>query len=110
MTNNQENIPPPPPLARQQTGFLEMPIVEPVNNPTIVRFEEDPLLQVHGQFDFSPMPNGLNGYTEEDYENIMRNNGWWVDLEADQEEFEQEEFPDSDSDSDDDEESPANPQ
>lgn len=98
--NNQENIPPPPPLVRQETGMLQMPIVEPANNPTIVQFENDPLLLVHGQFNFSPMPNGLNGYTEEDYENLMRNNGWWVDLEEDNE-FEQEEFPDSDSDSDD---------
>ena len=106
MVNNQENLPPPPALVRQ----TNMPVVEPVNEPTIVQFENDPLLQVHGQFDFSPMPNGLNGYTEEDYENILYNNGWFVDLEADQEEFEQEEFPDSDSDSDDEELVRNNPQ
>lgn len=102
--NNQENIPPPPALVRQMTGDVAplppaLPRVNPENNPLIVPMEDenDPLLQVHGQFDFRPVPNGLSGYTLDDYENIARNNGWFVP-EGD---YEIEEMSDSDSDSDD---------
>lgn len=75
-SENEQVAPLPPALPRQGNG----PYVAPQNNPLIIPMEDenDPLLQPHGQFDFSPMPNGLNGYTLDDYENIARNNGWFI--------------------------------
>lgn len=92
----------PPTVVRQVAG--PHPQVPPELNPTIIPGpgeENDPLLQTHGQFDFSPMPNGLNGYTEDDYDNILRNNGWWIPEGP----YEEEDFPDdTDEDSDEEEE------
>lgn len=85
---NNENLSPPP-LERQQTQLVipNTPPVPPEYEPMIVQEqdENDPLLQIHGQFDFRPIPNGLDGYSLEDYENVARNNGWYVPPEWDEE-------------------------
>lgn len=95
--NNQENLPPPSPIVRQQTGFLTPPRVEPEYNPFLVE-DGDPLLQIHGQFPFRIMPNGLTGYTERDYRIIVQNEGWYDS--GSESPFEEEDFPDSGSDED----------
>lgn len=95
--NNQENLPPPSPIVRQQTGFLTPPRVEPEFNPFLVE-DGDPLLQIHGQFPFRIMPNGLSGYTERDYRIIVQNDGWYDS--GSESPFEEEDFPDSGSEAD----------
>jgi hypothetical protein len=102
--NNQENIPPPPSLTRQLTGLIPFP--DPVPPELDYRIlpvpedpRQDPLLEMHGGFDWEPLPNGLDGYTLEDYENIARNNGWFVP-----EDFEFEDVTDDSDDEEEDEE------
>ena len=79
--NNQENFPPPPELRRQTnvSFLLNDENVDSMFNPRIVPDGVDPLLESRGQFDFSPHPNGLDGLTVEDYENLARNNGWYIE-------------------------------
>lgn len=103
--NNQENIPPPPPvLARQVGGDLDVfPEVPPNFDTDIVPDEWGPLLTNHvpinGASEWTPRPNGFYGYTLEDFENIARNNGWYNDND-----FEREELTDEEDDDDDDDE------
>lgn len=58
----QPNLPPPAPLKRQVTQFLG-------DNET----------QIVGEKKFEIRPNGLVGYTEEDYQNVIKNEGEWID-------------------------------
>lgn len=55
-------MPPPPILTRQRTQQF-------------IRFDETE--HIIGQFEMRP--NGLDAYTQEDYENIRRNGGWYVE-------------------------------
>lgn len=107
--NNQENLPPPPLLTRQETGFIPFP--NPVPPELDYRIlpvpedpQQDPLLEMSGGFDWVPLPNGLDGYTIEDFENIARNNGWYVP-----EEFECEEVTDDEEEEEEEEEKEDNP-
>lgn len=89
---NNFDLPLPPSLVRQVGQDLYVP---PDLDTVIVPDGQDPLLNVNGAW--MPRPNGLDGYTLEDFENIARNNGWYVDNfdleddETDNEEEEQEE-------------------
>lgn len=77
-------LPPPPELVRQETQNLAGEI-------------------------FEIKSNGLDEYTLEDYENVARNNGWYLDMDAEAgSDWEREELTDSDSDSDSDLEEDGN--
>jgi hypothetical protein len=97
--SNDENLGPPP-LVRQVAGdVVRDPLVAVFDGPREEgRFENG----VWVPPDFVPLPNGMDGYTEEDWENVRRNNGWYVEEDSSNE-YEQEDFPDS-SDSEDEEE------
>lgn len=90
--DDKENLPPPPVLVRQVAG--------PVHEPQLVDTSLQPTFNVHGQSDFSPLPDGLWGYDEDDYDNIIRNNGWWVP----EGEYEEEDVTDESSDEEEEEE------
>jgi hypothetical protein len=100
--SDENNLGPPPSLVRQVAGDLH-PDVPPELDYRILppSVDDDPLLQINGQLGWELRPNGLNGYTLDDFENIARNQGWYV---SDGEDWECETIPDSDSDSDDEEE------
>lgn len=97
--NNQENIPPvvppevpvlpePPVMTRQVGGY--------VGDDTMIPFDNEPEVSVHGQSFFSL----LDGYDTETYENICRNNGWYVSNGP----YEEEDLTDSSDDEEDEEE------
>ena len=96
--SNDENIAPPP-LVRQVAGDLVPP------DPLVAVFNQP---RDEGRFEngvwipptFVPLPNGMDGLTEEDHDNIMRNNGWYVEGDDSSNEYEQEDFPDSSDDED----------
>jgi hypothetical protein len=84
--NNQENVDPEiverPVLRRQVAGPVFPPEVHPNLDYRILPIPEepeaDPLLQINGGWDWEPRPNGLDGYTLDDFENVSRNNGWYL--------------------------------